>query len=195
MNTTNIQDIPKIHTEIVRKSEEIGFTMPSDLYVGSFLKTLITSKPNGRFLEIGTGIGLSLSWMIEGMDSDSMLISVDNDKELTEIANSYFGEDDRIELICKDGSQWIKEYVGEKFDLIFADAWPGKYSEIEEVLGLVKVGGFYIIDDMTKQPNWPEGHEANVVELTAYLEKRDDFQLTKMNWSTGLIMAVKKNKN
>jgi len=192
MNDTNIQDIPKIHTEITRKSEEIGFTMPSDFYVGSFLKTLIASKPNGRFLEIGTGIGLSLSWMIEGMDADSKLISVDNDQELISIATSYFGSDDRVEVICKDGTDWIKEYSGAKFDLIFADAWPGKYSEIDEVLDLVKVGGFYIIDDMTKQPNWPAGHEDNVIELTAYLEQREDLQLTKMNWSTGLIMAVKK---
>ena len=191
MNDTNIQDIPKIHTEITRKSEEIGFTMPSDLYVGSFLKTLIASKPNGRFLEIGTGIGLSLSWMIEGMDADSKLISVDNDPALISIASSYFGEDDRVELICQDGTEWIKEYSGAKFDLIFADAWPGKYSEIDEVLDLLKVGGFYIIDDMTKQPNWPEGHEDNVIVLTAYLEQREDLQLTKMNWSTGLIMAVK----
>lgn len=192
MNDTNIQDIPKIHTEITRKSEEIGFTMPSDLYVGSFLKTLIASKPNGRFLEIGTGIGLSLSWMIEGMDANARLVSVDNDEELISIASSYFGEDDRVELICQDGTDWIKEYSGAKFDLIFADAWPGKYSEIDEVLDLLKVGGFYIIDDMTKQPNWPDGHEDNVITLTAYLEKRNDLQLTKMNWSTGLIMAVKK---
>ncbi|WP_405415398.1 O-methyltransferase [Maribacter sp. Asnod1-A12] len=192
MNDTNIQDIPKIHTEITRKSEEIGFTMPSDLYVGSFLKTLIASKPNGNFLEIGTGIGLSLSWMIEGMDADSKLISVDNDQELISIASSYFGDDDRVEVVCKDGADWIKEYSGAKFDLIFADAWPGKYSEIDEVLDLLQVGGFYIIDDMTKQPNWPTGHEDNVIELTAYLEQREDLQLTKMNWSTGLIMAVKK---
>lgn len=192
MNDTNIQDIPKIHTEITRKSEEIGFTMPSDLYVGSFLKTLIASKPNGRFLEIGTGIGLSLSWMIEGMDADSKLISVDNDPALISIASSYFGDDDRVEVICKDGTDWINEYSGAKFDLIFADAWPGKYSEIDEVLDLLQVGGFYIIDDMTKQPNWPEGHEDNVIALTAYLEQREDLQLTKMNWSTGLIMAVKK---
>ena len=192
MNDTNIQDIPKIHTEITRKSEEIGFTMPSDLYVGSFLKTLIASKPNGRFLEIGTGIGLSLSWMREGMDANARLVSVDNDDELISIASSYFGEDDRVELICQDGTEWIKEYSGAKFDLIFADAWPGKYSEIDEVLDLLKVGGFYIIDDMTKQPNWPENHEDNVIVLTAYLEQREDLQLTKMNWSTGLIMAVKK---
>ncbi|CAG2535242.1 Predicted O-methyltransferase YrrM [Maribacter dokdonensis] len=191
MNDNIILDIPRVHSSIVRKSEEIGFTMPSDLYIGSFLKTLIASKPNGRFLEIGTGIGLSLSWMIDGMDTDSFLISIDNDQQLTAIAENYFGDDQRVELICKNGTEWIKGYTGEKFDLIFADAWPGKYSEIDEVLDLIKVGGFYIVDDMTKQPNWPEGHEENVKSLVAYLEKREDLTLTKLNWSTGVIMAVK----
>ncbi|CAN0603412.1 unnamed protein product, partial [Ectocarpus sp. 12 AP-2014] len=142
-------------------------------------------------LEIGTGIGLSLSWMIDGMDTDSFLISIDNDQQLTAIAENYFGDDQRVELICENGTEWIKGYTGEKFDLIFADAWPGKYSEIDKVLDLIKVGGFYIVDDMTKQPNWPEGHEENVKSLVAYLEKREDLTLTKLNWSTGVIMAVK----
>ena len=192
MNDSIIQDIPEIHVDIALKSKEIGFTMPSDLYVGSLLKTLIASKPKGRFLEMGTGIGLSLSWMIDGLDSGSKLISVDNDQHLIDIAKGFFGDNTQVDLVCKDGAQWLKEYNGEKFDLIFADAWPGKYSEIELVLDLVKVGGFYVIDDMNKQPNWPVGHENYVSDLVAYLEKRNDFHITKMNWSTGLILAVKK---
>ena len=44
---------------------------------------------------------------------------------------------------------------------------------------------------MTIQPNWPEGHDENVDSLVSYLENREDFTLTKMNWSTGLIIAVK----
>lgn len=96
--------------------------MPSDLYIGTLLKTLITSKPKSNLLELGTGIGLSLSWMLDGMDSESKLISIDNDPKLIEIANNYFGQDKRLEIICADGAEWIKNYVGEKFDLCFADA-------------------------------------------------------------------------
>jgi len=192
MVDSEIKNIPSIHSEIERKSKEIGFTMPSDLYIGSLLKTLISSKPKGRFLELGTGIGLSLSWMIDGMDSDSNLITVDNDSELIAIAKQYFSDDNRLEIICQDGTEWIKNYQGEKFDLVFADAWPGKYSETSEILELVKVGGFYVIDDMKVQSNWPHGHEDNVDKLIEYLEKRKDFVLTKLNWSTGLIIAVRK---
>lgn len=192
MNDSRILDIPKIHNELERKAAEIDFTMPSDLFIGTLLKTLISSKPKGRFLELGTGIGLSLSWMVDGMDANSTLISVDNDSELIVIAQDYFAKDKRLKLVCADGSEWIKKYSGEKFDLIFADAWPGKYSEIHELLNLLEIGGFYIVDDMSAQPNWPDGHQENVDGLVEYLENRNDITLTKMGWSTGLIVAVKK---
>jgi len=192
MNEANILNKPMIHHQIEKKSIEIGFTMPSDLYIGTLLKTLITSKPKSTLLELGTGIGLSLSWMIDGMDRNSKLITIDNDPKLTKIAESFFGKDERIEIICADGAEWITNYAGEKFDLIFADAWPGKYSHIDQILNFVKVGGFYIIDDMKTQANWPEGHQEKAENLIHYLEQRDDFSLVKMNWSTGIIMMVRK---
>ncbi|MDT7830492.1 class I SAM-dependent methyltransferase [Pricia sp. S334] len=192
MKDSDIQTIPKILPKIQRKSEEIGFNMPSDVHIGTLLKTLIASKPGGRFLELGTGIGLSLSWMVDGMDGESRLITVDNDKELIGIAKAHFGDDSRLEIRCQDGSQWIKEYDGDAFDLIFADAWPGKYSEIDDILGLVKRGGFYVIDDMCVQPNWPEGHDKKAGDLIACLEQRNDFILTKLDWSTGLVIAVRR---
>jgi len=165
--------------------------MPSDLFIGSLLKTLITSKAQGNILELGTGISLSLSWMIDGLDSESKLTTVDNDPKLSKIAKEFIGTDSRVEIVCQDGSEWIKNYIGEKFDLVFEDAWPIKYSETEEILELVKPGGFYIIDDMQSQPNWPDGHQEHVNNLIEYLENRKDFSLTKMNWSTGIIIMTR----
>jgi predicted O-methyltransferase YrrM len=193
VNDTDIQDIPTVYPLIKAKQQQTGFSMPSDLYIGTLLKTLTASKPGGNVLELGTGIGLSLAWMIDGLSNDSSLISIDNDPELISIANELFGEIENVEVICADGSEWIKSYSGDKFDLIFADAWPGKYSELKETLNLLKVGGFYVIDDMAQQPNWPDGHDENVRQLVAYLETRSDFSLTKLNWSTGVILMTKKN--
>lgn len=168
--------------------------MPSDLYIGTLLKTLMSSKPDGHFLELGTGIGLSLAWMIDGLSTKASLITVDNDPQLTTIANDFFGHDDRVSIVCEDGTSWINNYTGPAFDLVFADAWPGKYSETEEILAMIKPGGFYVIDDMTVQPNWPAGHEDKVAWLVDYLENRKDFTLTKMSWSTGVIVAAKIEK-
>ena len=183
--------LPKNFIELRSRSEEINFSMPSDLQTGSLLRTLVTSKPGGSFLELGTGTGLSLSWIVEGMDVRSTVISIDNNEVYLSIAKNFFSDDQRVSIICRDGSEWIKNNQDKKFDLIFADAWPGKYESLDETLFLLKKGGFFILDDMLHQPNWPEGHQSNVDKLVDYLSLRADLQLTKMDWSTGLIIITK----
>ena len=127
------------------------------------------------------------------MDHDSRITTVDIDLELVSVVKTHFDNDERVHIICEDAAKWIKEYKGEKFDVVFADAWPGKYSEIVEILDLIKIGGLYIIDDMSSQSNWPEGHQKHVDKLISYLEKRNDFNITKLNWSTGVIIAARKS--
>jgi predicted O-methyltransferase YrrM len=186
-----LQKTPAQYDSLIKKSKEIGFTMPSDIYVGSLLKKLIASKPNAQVLELGTGVGLSLSWMIDGLDKDSKIISIDNDSTLINIAKSFFGDHPRVKLICEDGSSWIRAYQGAPFDLIFADAWPGKYSDLDELLKHLKIGGFYVIDDMKPQPNWPVGHQEKVDELIRFLESKHNFSMTQIDWSTGIIIMTK----
>jgi hypothetical protein len=53
-------------------------------------------------------------------------------------------------------------------------------------------GGLYIVDDMLPQPNWPEGHQEKAANFVKYLETRNDLLLTKLNWATGIIIAVRK---
>ncbi|WP_281987829.1 O-methyltransferase [Aquimarina aggregata] len=192
MNDSNITDFPKVYSALEKLAEEIHFSMPSDPYIGTLLKTLITSKPNANILELGTGIGLSLSWMIDGMDDSSKLTTLDNDPKLIKSIKEYFKNEERVTITNTDGATWIKNYTGQKFDLIFADTWPGKFYELEETLALVKPNGFYVIDDMITQSNWPVGHQQKVDQLIKTLENRKDFNLTKMNWASGIIIATKK---
>jgi predicted O-methyltransferase YrrM len=183
--------LPESFEEIQKMSDEIQFSMPSDLQTGSLLRTLVGSKPGGSFLELGTGTGLSLSWIVEAMDESASVITVDNNEAYLSIARRFFGHDARVSIICEDGTEWIKTNKEKRFDLIFADAWPGKYSDLNENLQLLNKGGFLILDDMIHQPNWPEGHGDNVDKLVDYLSSRQDLRLTKMNWSTGLIIITK----
>ncbi|HRH51190.1 MAG TPA: class I SAM-dependent methyltransferase [Panacibacter sp.] len=187
-------DIPVQYEHISAATKKLSFNMSSDLYTGSLLKTLVASKLAGRILELGTGGGLATSWILEGMDQQSHLITVENNQVLIDIAKSQL-PDNRIEFICADGYEWLQNYSGEKFDLIFADAMPGKYDLFEETIALVKEGGFYIIDDMLPQLNWPEGHALKAEIFINELEKRRDIVLTKLNWSTGIIIVTKISNN
>ena len=169
-----------------------GFTMASDLLTCSLLRTLAASKPSGQFLELGTGTGLSTSWILDGMDAASTLTSIDNDPAFLEIAKTYLGSDPRLHLILTDGAAWVEENKDRKYDYIFADTWHGKYLLLDEVLSMLNKGGLYIIDDMLPQPNWPEGHAEKAIHLMSYLETRTDLWLTKQVWATGITIAVKK---
>jgi predicted O-methyltransferase YrrM len=186
------QAIPPAYRGIAVATEKAGFTMASDPLTGSLLRTLAASKPQGRFLELGTGTGLSTSWILNGMDDQSTLVSVDNDEKLIEIAADFLDHDERLELVCADAEEWLLHNGHLQFDYIFADTWHGKYLMLDTALQMLKPGGLYIIDDMLPQPNWPEGHDKKALRLIEELEKNDSLLLTKQSWSTGLIVATKK---
>lgn len=192
MNDLVTHNIPSLYSEIKQQSDDIEFSMISDIRLGALLKTLVASKPEAHILELGTGVGLGLSWILEGADQDTTVISIDNDPNLIAIAEGYYSEDDRVELICQDGIIWLSDYDGEKFDLIFADTWPGKYESLDRALELLKDGGIYLIDDMVEQENWPEGHNKKVLSLINELESKDGYSMVKLNWSTGVIIMTKK---
>jgi len=161
------------------------------LPTGSLLRTLAAAKPAGRFLELGTGTGLATAWLLDGMDRASRLISIETDEAVLTIAREVLGGDERVSFVQADGGEWLRQSEPAQFDLIFADAWPGKYSHLDEALRSLKRGGLYVIDDMLPQPNWPDGHASKVEQLIETLENRDDITITKLNWSTGLIIAAK----
>jgi predicted O-methyltransferase YrrM len=183
--------VPGEYSKISEATIALGFNMASDMYTGNLLKTLAASKPSGRFLELGTGTGLATSYIVSGLDENSSLISIENNGLLIDIAKKYIN-DKRVEFLLADAYEWIKNYSGETFDLIFADAMPGKYDLFEETIKLVNKKGFYIIDDMLPQPNWPAGHDKKVNDLVNNLETRNDLIITELNWSTGIIIVVKK---
>lgn len=192
MYNDDVHTLPKGFAAIEIASKSIRFSMPSDLQTGALLQTLVRSKPKAKVLEIGTGTGLATAWLLAGMDADSSLLSIDNEQLYQLVADNILGDDKRLKLLCTDAGKWLDDNQEDKFDLIFADAWPGKYANLDAALNSLAVGGMYVIDDMLPQLNWPAGHEDNVVKLVADLESRTDLQLVKMAWSTGILIATKK---
>jgi len=190
MNENTEIEVPARYASILARSRQAQFQMNSDVLTGSLLRTLAASKPRSSLLELGTGAGLGTCWILDGMDAGSTLVSVENDPGILAIAREELSADTRLTLVESDGA----DYLGackDRFDLIYADAWPGKYSHLDLALALVKPGGIFLVDDMLPQANWPDGHEAKAADLTARLEKLPGFRVTKLAWSTGLILCVK----
>lgn len=189
-----VQSIPNFYNEILLATEQAGFTMPSDIQTCSLLKTLAATKPDCALLELGTGSGLSTSWILAGMSKNATLISIDNDELFLNIAARYLSADKRLSLVNEDGEAWIKKNLVRKFDFIFADTWPGKYNHLDETIAMLTPGGLYVIDDMIPQPNWPEGHDLKATALIENLCAREDITVTKQVWATGILIAVKRDE-
>lgn len=181
---------PAMLEAIERSSAEVGFHMASDRQTGSLLRTLAATK-SGSFLELGTGTGMSTCWILAGMDAHSRLVTVESDEQVHAVARQYLAADARVRFTTMDGEAFLSSVQHERFEFIFADTWPGKFYALDKALSILSVGGIYIIDNLLPQPNWPEGHAPKVAQLIATLEANPELQITKLCWSTGLIIATK----
>ena len=166
--------------------------MPSEPLLGALLRVLAASRPGGQILELGTGTGIATAWLLDGMDDNSILISVDNDAGVQRIAAEMHGHDKRLTLVAEDGATFLRKQPARFFDLVFADALPGKFQALDEALAVVKVGGFYVIDDMLPQANWPEGHAQKIPVLLERLASHPDFSILPLVWASGVVVAVRR---
>jgi len=182
---------PSKLARITERTAAIGFQMASESRTGALLRTLAASKPGGRVLELGTGTGVATCWLLDGMDRGSELASVDTDATVQTIAREALSDDPRLTLVTEDAIAFLRRQPPASFDLVFADALRGKYEALEEALRVVKPGGFYVIDDMLPQPNWPEGHAAKVPGLLVHLFAHPDFLSLSMEWASGIVIAVR----
>ena len=181
---------PAAWTTIRARTTALGFDMPSEADTGALLRLLAASKPGGRILELGTGTGLATAWLLDGLDASARLISVDVDPAVQDVARESL-RDDRLRFVLADGLDYLLAQPPGSFDLIFADAWPGKYEALDLALALLKPGGLYVIDDMLPQPNWPQGHQARVDALVRDLQTRPDLTLAALGWASGLLVAAR----
>ena len=172
---------------------ELGFAMSSDRPTGALLRTLAASKPGGRLLELGTGAGLGTAWLLDGMDAAATLITVDSNATLSAAAQRHLAHDPRVRFHVDDGGALLNDLArrGERYDLIFADTWPGKFTHLDLALSLLAPGAFYIVDDLLPQATWPADHYPKVPAFIEALAQRPELKLTRLAWSTGLIVAVR----
>ncbi len=182
---------PAVLSAIWADTEEAGFSFFSDYKLGGLLRALAASKPGGRLLEIGTGTGLATAWLLDGMDETARLTSIEADGRWAAIAARHLRGDPRLTLLDADAFSWFGGQPSDRYDLVFADAMPGKFDGFEALWRLLRPGGIYVIDDLMPQPNWPPGQEARVAAVLSGLDRRDDAHVARLAWASDIALAVK----
>jgi predicted O-methyltransferase YrrM len=95
-----------------------------------------------------------------------------------------------VTFLVEDGAAFLSRST-KRFDFIYADTWPGKFTHLDQALALLTVGGMYLVDDLLPQPSWPDGHARRVPPVIAALESQRGFVATQLAWATGVMLLVR----
>lgn len=182
---------PPALAAIVADTVAAGMPFASDSRIGALLRVLAASKPGGNLLEIGTGTGIGTAWMLDGMDGEAHLTSIEANGRWAAIAAKHLRSDRRLTLLEADAFSWFGGQASESYDLVFADAMPGKFDGFEALWRLMRRGGIYVIGRLQPQADWPAGHEARVASLLDMLDARQGARLARLAWSSGVAVAAK----
>ncbi|HEU0139009.1 MAG TPA: class I SAM-dependent methyltransferase [Bryobacteraceae bacterium] len=183
-----VADLP-IARELRNTACELGFEMSCTPRMGALLQVLAATKPVGRLLELGTGVGVGTSYLAAGLAPSASLTTVELDGTLQAHARQLLSRPN-IRFVTGDAAEYITN-CGQKFDLIFADTWAGKFTHLSETLELLNIGGLYVIDDLLPQPAWPDGHAPKVPVLLNTLAGSEFLEGIEMDWDTGLALYVR----
>jgi demethylmenaquinone methyltransferase/2-methoxy-6-polyprenyl-1,4-benzoquinol methylase len=165
--------------------------MSSDRLVGELLAVLAAASPQGaRILELGTGAGVGLAWLVHGLGarSDASVVSVDTDKALV-AATQAATWPAWVEFRCADGAQLVHEEG--LFDLIFADAVGGKIDGLDATIASLAPRGVLVVDDMDPRLHTTDGLRALLQVVRETLTSHSGLVATELDYSSGVIIAVK----
>jgi predicted O-methyltransferase YrrM len=183
---------PQTLNAILAEAERLNFPYSSEPMTGSLLAMLAASKPDGRILELGTGLGYGTSWLLSGLGPRAVLTTIEANARNSQIAQKHL-QDKRLRFVVRDAGTWLEEAPTNEFDLIFADSPEGKYAHLDDALRILKPGGLYVIDDMRRKHDGTDEYAEKAASLMAFLLAHPKLKVVEMiEWATGIVIASKR---
>jgi predicted O-methyltransferase YrrM len=138
-------------TEARPKGGDLG-AVPIGSGGGAVLRFLAASISARSVVEIGTGAGVSGTWLLRGMAEDGVLTSIDLEAEHQRIARETYASagfaTSRVRLISGRALEVLPRLSDGAYDLVFIDAAKSEYADyLVEALRLLRPGGIVAIDN------------------------------------------------
>jgi demethylmenaquinone methyltransferase/2-methoxy-6-polyprenyl-1,4-benzoquinol methylase len=142
------EELPASVLAAQERAARAGFQLACEAGVGRLLAALAAAVPGGgRVLEIGTGTGVGLAWLVHGLgarqDAEVVTIELDDQVQRTALSAPW---PPWVRFESGDGAEVVGR-LGE-FDLIFPDAPGGKIFKLRRTVAALRRGGVLVVDDM-----------------------------------------------
>jgi predicted O-methyltransferase YrrM len=134
-----------------QRADEVG-CVPIGPGGGAALRLLAAALSARAVIEIGSGTGVSGTWLLRGMRPDGVLTSVDVEPEHQRLARLTYAEagfsGSRVRLICGPALEVLPRFTEGAYDLLFIDALKSEYPEyLVEGVRLLRPGGIVAVDN------------------------------------------------
>jgi predicted O-methyltransferase YrrM len=184
------ENVPPPVAGAKRRARDLRFTKSCEDNVGRLLAALAASVPlGGRILEIGTGVGVGMAWILTGLRerSDVELVSIEGDLRLSKAVGGWPWPS-YVQILTADALD-VLATLG-TFDLVFVDAAPIKYGNIDSTFRTLRPGGMLVVDDLHAGPRTSELEHTEKDALRHSLLSHPELHVVELDWSSGVILAT-----
>jgi predicted O-methyltransferase YrrM len=189
---TDSQELPGSVLAAYERAASAGFRLACEADVGGLLAALAAAVPTGgRVLEIGTGVGVGLAWLVHGLgarrDVEVVTVELDDQVQRTALSAPW---PRWVRFASGDGAQVVGS-LGQ-FDLIFPDAPGGKIFKLRRTVAALRPGGVLIVDDMDPARHDDEQLRSALAVVRHRLLDNAELVCAELGLSSGVIVAVKR---
>ena len=147
-----------------------------------------TTPPGGRVLELGTGFGVGLAWILTGLGSRTDVEVVSIEKDAERVASlAAIDLPDHASIVEGDIEASLPT-LGQ-FELIFADAEVGKWTGLELTLAALAPQGLLLVDDMDPSRYDSEVDRLAVEDVRKVLMTDSRLASVELDVASGIILA------
>ncbi|MFC6092228.1 O-methyltransferase [Saccharothrix lopnurensis] len=187
-------DLPPAVPALSAKAQAIAdrgrWRLSSEPRTGALLRTLVASKPGGLVLEVGSGVGVGSGWLLDGMDAEARLITLEVHVRISGVCREVLAEDPRAEVITADATEWLANYSGRPFDFVFVDTTITKFDRRDLLWPHLADGALFVADDLLPGDTWAPDHPERVQRFRREIMAEPDLLPVLVDWASGLVIAT-----
>ncbi len=184
-----VKAVPPLVAAAEMRAVEHDFGHSCQRGVGELLSFLATTTPpGGRILELGTGFGVGLAWILSGLGSRTDVEIVTIERDVERVASLAEVDLPAHASIVEGDIEALLPTLGQ-FDLIFADAEAGKWTGLELTISALAPRALLLVDDMDIS-HYDSSHDRSTVEAVRKALMTDPrLTAVELNASSGMILA------